>query len=141
MAPQKRDALGDETPIVGVEGRAAGARRELRKRDPADDQAVVYDGPMDGDMLGLVQDFVVANKSEKSALSVLRSIFPFGFRGRGPFLMSTLAGTMKAGRRSRQAAISDDSSIAAPSFNATTAMIPCPRLGCGTPKAAASPTS
>src|SRR3954468_1610346 len=144
VAAQKLDALADEPPVVGVERRAPDAPRELGQRDPADREAIVQHrelihrrvdracGPVHA---------VASNSPANSCARSLRSILPFGLRGRLPFRSTIRAGTMKAGSRSRH--FEDIAARSSPEFagEVATRTMACPSTGCSMPNAATSPTS
>src|SRR5664279_3572491 len=116
----------------------------MRQRHAADHQAIVDNGPArHGSMIGKRHAWSALDVfgrhairgsghrahaegtkiSRNSVLSALRSIFPLGFLGSGPSRISTRAGTMKPGRRSRQTESKVFSSIMVAGFGvATTTM-------------------
>ncbi len=84
-APQPRHALSQAGTVVGIERRLADAFGQTAQRHAADLQAVVDDGePAQRGMLraGRIHDEDSLNTCASCVLSNLRSILPFGLRGR-----------------------------------------------------------
>src|SRR6185503_12372940 len=144
MSAQELDALADEPVVVGVERRAADAARKLGQRDPANDEAIVDHRELVHRRVDRTRGLAHAaasNRPANSCASSLRSILPFGLRGRLPLRSTIRAGTMKAGRRSRHLASTAAESSWEFAGGVATRTMACPSTGCSMPRAATSPTS